>query len=284
MIPDPVTIKYRRNTVRTLYYLYYILGGFYFSSTVHPAWRYFWYGYNSIMLVYTNCIGLYGYLRTSTYIEPTALIHVVTEMCISSNLLIFQAILIFYFRKNIETFLQNADIYLGSPKPQHRPGDIEYKSYNTISIGKKWIISISIFAGIFVALNPTYVFVICGKICVNNQVYYGLPTPYVEQIKTYTNYLLVVLFQTSISVSTVAVGVSSMALNQMIGCEFYNAYGNLCLHIQHMIDNTISDLKQYQMDLVEKKKDLLEDKIFVKFKTDIKNTVKRYRTTNQLVH
>lgn len=150
--------------------------------------------------------------------------------------------------------------------------------YDSLAVGVKWfMILLSLFSFIITSLI-IYGILFCNRNCLDDSQFYVFVLPFQDRIHSYKLYFLIQIF-TALPIIFLFFGGSSLALfHVLIGCEFYNAYMNLCAHFQSVVDDIVNQLQACQMDKVTPKyKREFELKVYRSFEKAFTSTVEQYK-------
>lgn len=236
-------VQCRRPEVRILYFIFLVSGGFYCPDLVTKKGRLFWFTINLMVFSYGSIVGSFGYFLTNKISNYPALLYVFTISSGIMYIVLFCPSITYYYRTEINNFLNNLDDEFGCHKLETKRADIQPKKYNTIILTICWFIGLSILEVLFISANPIYLIVGCHTNCTNNQLLYLLGTPYVEHIHSTNIYFSIFMTQTILGIFMMAMINSLVVFGIINSYELHNIFVNLSTHIENLVQSTIQNLK-----------------------------------------
>lgn len=159
--------------------------------------------------------------------------------------------------------------------------NIKRMKYDSLAVGIKWFMILSSLFSMIITSLLIYGILFCNQNCLDDSQFYIFVLPFQDRIHSYKLYFLIQIF-TALPIIFLFLGGSSLALfHVLIGCEFYNAYMNLCVHLQLVVDDIVNQLKVGQIDKVTslqyKYRREFEVKVYRSFEKAFTSTVEQYK-------
>lgn len=155
-MPAVLLVSCQRPETRTLYRFFCVMGGFYCFDIVTRAARYAWWIMNVTSFLYGAIIGPPAYLLTAQEIRVSDLLYTTTLAMRHTYSMIYTPLVTCYFRDDLKSVLKSIDDHLDCQEPQARIMDVKRKKYDSVSIGRKWLIWIFVFTLIVGLSRPAY--------------------------------------------------------------------------------------------------------------------------------
>lgn len=197
-----------------LYTTYGLLGGFYYSGYYWNNAKYLWFIINFIVNVFSGIYCCFGYLITSKNIKTDDTLYTVLHLFGIFGITINIPGIIYYFRNELEIIIS-----------------VIKHSFNVINsnvdIKKKLIELCIMYFVLFISFYFTYLLELMSfydeSLLQNNQ-YYIYPIPFVENVNSFSLYLLIMSIQILCATVCHACFIAVPNLFLFIGYSFYNGF------------------------------------------------------------
>lgn len=253
--------------------------------------RRIWWIINIITIVYCNFIASVGYIVTTKNISTPDIMYLLAISCIIVYIQIFAPIVTRKYRTQMETVIRciDEDFSCIQANEQQYSMNLEDRKKNSISMAIKWFLFLIIIFLLFLCSGCFQVFIFCNENCLSDPKSYLFVTPYLDRIHSYRVYALIQVFMLPLNMIVFLGGCCLTLFYVMIGCEFHNAYLDLCARLHKLVDETSSVLRQTQenqlLRLLQQNvrrnqytEELLKSSLLLEFKKEFASIVRQHTT------
>lgn len=263
------------------------MGGFYRPDIASPWARYAWGTINAIGVLYGSIVGFWGYLLTTKEMRSSDLFYTTAISIGVFYATVFIPLVTHYYHDQLTSVIRYVDDEFGCHEPQARKTDIKRRKFDGVSKVISWLIVMTFLEVVFASSNVAYLFALCDKSCLGNPLFYVEATPFVEYIRSMKVYSTIFVMQAFFVVLAATHANSIMVFGLMSGYELHNAFANLSIQLEHVIDDNASVVNataRGQMSSRNRespeKRDSVDSDEFKKFKEELAVIVKNYQTLN----
>lgn len=256
-----------------------------------PKIRRIWWIVNIITIVYCNFIAFVGYIVTTKSISTPDIMYVLSISSLVMYVQIFAPIVTRKYRTQMETVIRRIDEDFSciQANEQQYSMNLEDRKKNSISMAVKWFLFLIIMFLLFLCSGCFQVFIFCNENCLSDPQSYLFVTPYLDRIHSYRIYALIQVLILPSSMIVFLGGCCLTLFYVVIGCEFHNAYLNLCARLHRLVDETDSVLRQTQENQLlrllqynvrrnQYTEEFLKSSLLLEFKQEFASIVRQHTT------